>query len=288
MPVKTVGIIAGAGRVPVIGVRAARARGWRVLAVAVAGEGSPPAAHQAPSPDDPVCVALAEAGAECRPMAVGEYARIVGALLEAGVSDLYVMGKLPKTLVYSHGVDRAARGVLAARDRQGDHAVIDAFVADLERRGITVRPQWELLSDYVVPPGFAAGRPLTAQEEADVRYGYRVARRLADEVDAGQTVVVKDGIVLAIEAAEGTDATIRRGGRLGGPGTVVVKVKGRHGLAFELPAIGEDTMAAVADAQAAVLAVEAGRTLLLEPDAVRRRAAALGIALVAVTEDGGR
>src|SRR5690606_35929255 len=143
--------------------------------------------------------------------------RLVGALLEAGVSDLYVMRKLPKTLVYRHAVDRAARGVLPPRARQGDHADIAALVADPGRRGRPRRPRWGRSPHYVVPPGFAAGRPLTAQEEADVRYGYRVARRLADEVDAGQTVVVKDGIVLAIEAAEGTDATIRRGGRLGGP-----------------------------------------------------------------------
>lgn len=282
---KTVGIIAGAGQVPVAGVRAARARGWRVLAVPVAGEATPMAVDVAPAPDDPQCRALAAAGAECRPMAVSQYADIVATMVKEGVKDLYVMGKLPKTLVYSDDLDEAAREVVASRTGQGDHALIGAFVADLDRRGLTVRPQWELLSDHMVPRGFAAGRPLTAQEKADVRYGYRVARLLADEVDAGQTVVVKDGIVLAIEAAEGTDATIRRGGRLGGPGAVVVKVKGRHGLAYEVPAVGEDTLAAVRDAQAAVLAMEAGRTLLLEPGALHEQARKLGVAVVAVTED---
>ena len=116
-----------------------------------------------------------------------------------------------------------------------------------------------------------------------------MARLLADEVDAGQTVVVKNGVVLAIEGAEGTDEAIRRGGRLGGPGAIVVKVKGRHGLAFELPAVGEETIAALAEARAGVLAVEGDRTLLLlDPETVRRQAEELGIALVAVAGDEQR
>jgi len=287
--VKTIGIIAGAGRVPIAGVRAARARGWRVFAVPVAGDSVPPAAHQAPPADDPLCMALAEAGAECQPMAAAGYARIVTAMLERGVQELYVMGKVPKTFLYSDRLDGSAREVLAAGTGRGDHALIEAFVADLARRGLTVRPQWELLAEFIVPTGFAAGRPLTPREEADARYGYRVARLLADEVDAGQTVVVKNGVVLAIEAAEGTDEAIRRGGRLGGPGAIVVKVKGRHGLAFELPAVGEETIAALAEARAGVLAVEGDRTLLLlDPETVRRQAEELGIALVAVAGDEQR
>ncbi|OUM99427.1 MAG: hypothetical protein BAA04_08925 [Firmicutes bacterium ZCTH02-B6] len=281
---KTVGVIAGAGRVPVIGVRAAQAKGWRVFAIALA------AGPQAGDPMDgrcnePACEALRAAGAECETMTVGEYSRIVAAFLERGVREIYVLGKLPKTALYCESLDGAARDVLANRAGQGDHALIEAFVSDLARRGLVVRLQSELFVDQLVPPGFAAGRSLSPREEADMRYGYMVARRLADVADAGQTVVVKDGIVLALEAAEGTDATIRRGGQLGGPGSVVVKVKGRRGIDFELPAVGLETLATVAEAQAGVLAVEAGRTLLLERDDVLKRVAELGIALVAVTGD---
>src|SRR5690606_4351809 len=85
-------------------------------------------------------------------------------------------------------------------------------------RGLTVRSQLELLGDYVARPGWAAGRELTERERADVDYGLEIASLLAERVDAGQTVVVKEGVVLALEAAEGTDETIRRGGRLGGRG----------------------------------------------------------------------
>lgn len=279
---KTVGVIAGAGRVPVLGVRAALAKGWRVFAVALAPGGV--SAGQGDTVwTGSACPALQEAGAECQTMPVGEYARIVEAFTERGVREIYVLGKLPKTALYGEPLDSAVRDVLASRAGQGDHALIEAFIADLARRGLAVRPQSELFAEHIVPPGFAAGRPLSTREKADVRYGYMVARRLADVADAGQTVVVKDGIVLALEAAEGTDAAIRRGGQLGGPGAVVVKVKGCRGIDFELPAVGLETLAAVEDAQAAVLAVEAGRILLLEREAVLRRVEELGIALVAVT-----
>jgi len=282
--VKTVGIIAGGGRVPVLGVRAARERGWRVHAVALASGLEAAACGEALPAGDP-CAALAEAGAECETIPIHEYERIVAAFTGRGVRDVYILGKVPKTALFQSNFAPVARRVLSARAGQGDHPLIEAFVADMGRRGLAVRPQSELFAQYVVPAGFGAGRPLTDREQADVRYGYMVARRLADAADAGQTVVVKDGIVLALEAAEGTDATIRRGGQLGGPGAVVVKVKGRRAIDLELPAVGLDTVAAMAAAGAAVLAVEAERVLLLEREATLRRVEELGIALVTVAGD---
>src|SRR5690606_1750254 len=113
--------------------------------------------------------------AECQTMPVGEYARIVEAFTERGVREIYVLGKLPKTALYGEPLDSAVRDVLASRAGQGDHALIEAFIADLARRGLAVRPQSELFAEHIVPPGFAAGRPLSTREEADVRYGYMVA-----------------------------------------------------------------------------------------------------------------
>ncbi|MBO8142152.1 MAG: UDP-2,3-diacylglucosamine diphosphatase LpxI [Firmicutes bacterium] len=265
---KTVGLVAGSGRVPAIGVRVARQRGWQVVAVAVA---------------DGVGPELERAGARCV-AASFDYGRVVEILAGHGVRDLYIMGKIPKLRMYGQGLDEALRQVISSRTGQGDHRLIDAFIADLAARGIRVCPQWELLGDYLVPAGFSAGRAPSAREWEDIRYGYRVARLLADGMDAGQTAVVKEGIVLALEAAEGTDATIRRGGTLGGPGAVVVKVKGARAADFEVPAVGEETLAAMEEVGAAVLAVEAGRTLLVDRDELVQRAQRAGIALLAVEE----
>lgn len=152
---------------------------------------------------------------------------------------------------------------------------------------MTVRSQLDLLQPYIVPVGFAAGREPSAEQLQDVAYGRKVARWLTDRVDAGQTVVVKDRVVLALEAAEGTDATIRRGGELGGAGAVVVKVKGSRNDPHDLPVVGLTTIAAMQDVGASVLAVEAERTLLLDKEAVITRAREAGISVVAVegTED---
>src|SRR5690606_14652547 len=161
----------------------ARAKGWRVFAVVLAS-GSASAGQGDAELNGSACAALQEAGAECETMPVGEYVRIVDAFTERGVREIYVLGKLPKTALYGERLDGAVRDVMAARAGQGDHALIEAFIADLARRGFAVRPQPELFAEHIVPPGFAAGRPLSAREEADVRYGYMVARRLADVADA--------------------------------------------------------------------------------------------------------
>lgn len=264
---KTIGIVAGLGQLPVLGARAARGRGWDVVVVSVSGD------HRAE---------LAAEAASYHDIALGEYGRIVAAFTERGVRDVYVLGKLPKTIIYSGAVDEAASRVLLELPERGDHAVIEAFLRDMGRRGLTVCSQLDLLHRYIVPSGFVAGRQPSPEQWQDVAYGRKVARWLTDRIDAGQTVVVKNRVVLALEAAEGTDATIRRGGGLGGAGTVVVKVKGSRTDPHDLPVIGLTTLASMEDVGAAVLAVEAERTLLLDREAVVARAREAGISFVAV------
>lgn len=268
---KTVGIVAGAGRLPALALRAAAHKGWKAAVVSVAGGPRPELAAEAASYEE---------------IPLGQYGRVLAALTARGVRDVYLLGKLPKAAVANGGFDEAAQRVLARVARRGDHAVIEAFVQDMAGRGLTVRSQLELLGDYVARPGWAAGRELTERERADVDYGLEIASLLAERVDAGQTVVVKEGVVLALEAAEGTDETIRRGGRLGGPGAVVVKVKGRRPADLELPAVGHDTVDAMAEAGAGVLAVEAGRVLLVDPEGMAARARELGMAFIAVERSG--
>jgi DUF1009 family protein len=132
----------------------------------------------------------------------------------------------------------------------------------------------------LAPKGLLAGPKLKAGEERDVELGAQVALSLG-RADVGQTVVVKDGAVVAVEAVEGTDEAIRRGGRLGGKGAVVVKrVKPGQDLRFDLPAAGPVTLEVMREVSARVLAVEAGRTVLLEAEKLFRLADRLGISVV--------
>lgn len=264
---KTVGIIAGAGQLPALGAQAAREQGWHVVAVRVVADAA---------------AELAQHAQVCRDIEFTRYGDVLAVLAEAGVQDVFLMGKLPKTAVHAAGLDEAARRVLSRVALRGDHALLAAIVQDMAEQGFVVRPQTELLAPFLAPKGFAAGRALTEREWSDVRYGLEIASLLAEKADAGQTVVVKEGVVLALEAAEGTDETIRRGGRLGGPGTVVVKVKGRRPLDFELPAVGHNTVDALLEAGAAVLALEAERVLLLDAAGLAHRAEQAGMAIVTV------
>ena len=136
--------------------------------------------------------------------------------------------------------------------------------------------------------GPIAGRAPTGDEWADIALGLRVAKTTSG-IEIGQTVVLKQGTILAVEAFEGTDEAIGRGGRLGGPGVVVVKVAKRgHDMRFDIPVIGLRTLKSLRKARAAVLAVEARRTILLEREALVREAARQNLAIVAVeTEDSG-
>lgn len=266
----TIGIMAGAGCMPALGVRSAAEQGQNVFVIEIGAEPNP---HLA-GPD----------GAAAWHIPIWQYEQVIETFVANGVRDVYMLGKLPGTLVNSAQLDEAAQAVLAQVAERGEHAVIAAFVADMARRGLHVRSQVELFRPYFVPVGFAAGRAPTEAEWRDVRFGYEVARALADKTDAGQTVVVKGGVVLALEAVEGTDAAIRRGGQLGGPGAIVVKAKGVRDIDFELPAVGPETVAALEEVGAAVMALEAERMLLLERDTVVRQAEGAGIAVVAVQE----
>jgi DUF1009 family protein len=125
-------------------------------------------------------------------------------------------------------------------------------------------------------------RRVSKAEEEDIQFGWKIAKEIAG-LDIGQTVVVKQKAVVAIEAIEGTDQTILRGGRLGGPGTVVVKVSKPHqDMRFDVPVIGLKTVDVLREIEAAVLAVEAGKTIFLDRDEAIKKANFAGISIVVV------
>jgi DUF1009 family protein len=166
--------------------------------------------------------------------------------------------------------------------RFGDDALLRAIAGYFEEHGVTIVAPTDYLAEVLCPEGLLAGPRLQPAQEKDVALGREVAALLG-QADVGQTVVVREGHVLALEAVEGTDETIRRGGRLGGKGAVVVKrCKPEQDLRFDLPAVGPRTLEVMEEVGARVLALEAGRTVLLEAPELFAGAESRGISIVGV------
>jgi DUF1009 family protein len=164
-----------------------------------------------------------------------------------------------------------------------DDGLLRAVAGYFEEHGIAIVSQAEFFSNMLAQPGHLAGPQLSAAQEKDVALGLEVAKLLG-RADVGQTVVVKDGHVLALEAAEGTDETIRRGCRIGGAGAVVVKLcKPGQDERFDLPAVGPTTLEVMRGCHARVLAIQAGKTLLVDAAAFVADAESSGISVVGVT-----
>ncbi|NLA57854.1 MAG: LpxI family protein [Firmicutes bacterium] len=266
----TIAILAGKGNLPLVAAQGARAQGYRVIVVGLLGEVAPELAR------------LAHAN---YPVTLGQWQSIIDILKMEKVQDVYLIGGVSKGLLFGNlHLDERIRRLLAGLGEKNDNAVIEAFVDDLAREGMTVRPQIDLLQEIMPGPGVLTNGQPSSGAWADIRYGWRIAKAIAG-LDIGQTVVVKDGAVLAVEAIDGTDATISRGGRLAQGGGVVVKVaKPAQDMRFDLPTIGQGTLQTAIEAGIQVIALEAGKTLVMDRDALIRQADAAGVAIVLVDE----
>lgn len=244
------GLIAGNGRFPFLVAAGARRAGRRVVAVAIKEEASPE---------------LAAAVDEIHWVSLGQLGRCIDALKGSGAREAVMAGQVKHRQIFSDIVpDLKLMGLLARLAFKNTDSLIGAVADTLERDGITLRPSTLFLEDQLATPGAMTKRQPSGAEHRDVSYGRQVALVLAGH-DLGQTVAVKDRAAVALEAMEGTDEVIRRAGRIAGPGVVVVKVaKPRQDVRFDVPVVGPGTLAAMAEAEARVLAVEAGRTLLLD------------------------
>jgi len=261
------GIIAGGGPLPVIAAREARAQGLKVIAVAIEEAASLELAGEVD--------AISWVGA-------GQLGRLKATLRREQVVDAVMLGKIPLTLLFSR-VKTDLEGIafyLKLKDRRGD-SILAAVGDVLARDGITLHDCRRFLSSVVVRRGLLTDRAPGVEEQRDIRFGREIARAIAD-LKIGQTVVVKRRTVLAVESIEGTDATIRRGGALGKGGVVVVKV-GRpdQDMRFDLPVVGPDTVAALEEAGATALALDADQTVMVDQDAVVKSADRVGLAIVA-------
>jgi DUF1009 family protein len=259
------GLIAGNGRFPFLVAAAARRDGRRVVAVAIREEAFPELASEVD--------AIEWVG-------LGQLGRAIDVLRSHGVSEAVMAGQVKHKQIFS-GImpDLKLMGVLARLAVKNTDSLIGGVADAMARDGIRLLPSTALLADHMASAGAMTARKPGRDERADVDYGRSVARALAGH-DIGQTVVVKDRAAVAVEAMEGTDEVIRRAGRIAGPGASVVKVaKPRQDMRFDVPVVGPGTLAAMREAGARVLALEAGRTLILDRPAFLDEAEAAGIAV---------
>jgi UDP-2,3-diacylglucosamine hydrolase len=265
---KLIGLIAGNGRLPHLFAEAARQQGLEVVAVGHRGETDPQLELKVRSLS---WVRLAQID------------RIVRILREAGVTRAVMAGGISRIRAFTEARPDSGALHIALRLRSfRDDGLLRAVADYFQRAGVQIVSPTDFLTNLLVPPGHLAGPGLEAGQRKDIALGIEVAQLLG-RADVGQTVVVKNGHVLAMEAIEGTNETIRRAGKLGGPGAVVVKFsKPQQDPRFDLPTVGPGTLEAMEESGAKVLAVEAGRTLILEGEQVYARAQRQGVTLVGV------
>jgi DUF1009 family protein len=260
------GLLAGAGRLPLMAARAVKAAGRPVFAVQAAEAGASPLAR--------VC-------AQYELRSVGQVGAILDFFRRHAVREVLVVGKFDKRLNFAEiQFDETAMDMLTRLPNRSDTSIFQIVAAEFQRQGMHVASQLEVLANNLAPAGHLAGPEPSGTIPSDARLGLQVATALAD-YDVGQTVVIKQGVVIAVEAAEHTDACIARAGKLAGRGFVVCKVaRPRQDPRFDVPIVGPDTLRVMGRFGAACLAVEAGRTVWLDQKKCVTAAARLGITML--------
>jgi len=267
---ETLGIIAGDRGLPLLLAREARAAGVRKL-VAIGFE------EQSNRELEPLVDAMVW-------MKLGQLTKMIDAFRSHGVRQCVMVGKIaPKTLFDVRPDLRATMAVLKLREKNA-HTLFAALADELQKDGIELIEATPWLRPIMPGAGFHLGPKLDDEQRTDVAYGFQIAKEVS-RLEIGQSVVVKRGAVLAVEGFEGTDKCLLRGGELSGKDgrAVAVKVaKDKHDMRWDIPCIGAQTIETCAAARIAVLAIEAGKTLLLDHDQVEAMARKNKLSVVTV------
>ena len=201
-------------------------------------------------------------------MRVGQLSRLLKFFREQNVHNAIMAGQIAPKNLFDLRPDWKALLVLAKLKQRNAESIFAAIGDELAKVGVDLLPATTFLEDSLAPAGLLAGPKLSRREEEDVAFGWKITKEIA-RLDIGQTVIVKNGTIVAVEALEGTNETIKRGGNLARKGAVAIKVAKPHqDMRFDVPVIGVETMRVAAEAKLRVIAVEAGKTLLLERDAI--------------------
>lgn len=264
-----IGLLAGIGRLPVECARAAKTLGYEVYVVALLPETDPEAADYA---------------MEYKEISVAHLDGILNYLKEKEIKKVTLIGKVTKELLFNAKITPDARMmqlIMSLPDRSDD-TIMMMFVRELAKAGMEAFDQTLLIRKLMPHRGVITKREPTEREKKDMEFGFRMAKEIGG-LDVGQTVVVKDLAVMALEAIEGTDACIQRGGNLANGGAVVAKVaKPQQDNRFDVPTVGLKTIETMVSVKASALAIEADKTLLVEREKVLALAEANDITIVAM------
>jgi DUF1009 family protein len=253
-PLDALGIIAGNGVYPKLLADSARKAGVKkIVAAAFTGETDP---------------ALAQHVDLLEWMRVGQLNRLLKFFRAHDVHHAIMAGQIAPKNLFDLQPDWKGLLLLGKLKERNAESIFAAIADELAKIDVELLPATTFLEDSLAPSGLVAGAKLSRQEEEDVDLGWKIAKEIA-RLDIGQTVIVKNGTIVAVEAFEGTNETIKRGGTLVRDGAVMVKVaKPNQDMRFDVPVIGVETIRIAAEGKLRVIAVEAGKTLLLDHDAI--------------------
>jgi DUF1009 family protein len=270
-PAMRLGLIAGNGRFPFLVLDAARGAGHDVTVIAIKEEAFPDLADVAARPP----------AAPLHWVSLGQLGRCISLLKETGVTQAVMAGQVKHTKLFADIMpDMVLLGVLMRLKARNTDALISGVADVLRDHGIELIDSTAFLAPLLAGEGVLTRRAPTPEARADLDYGCRMADAVAG-LDIGQTIAVKSAAVVAVEAMEGTDAMIARAGRLAGRGVRIVKVaKPNQDMRFDVPVAGVSTIEAMKAAGADALSVDAGKTLMIDGEAVIKAADEAGIAIV--------
>ncbi len=274
---KTIGIISGFGELPRFVAEEARAKGYRVIIIALK-----------PLADE----SLIEFADEFKAVNVARFGELIRSLKRFHVAQAVMAGKVSKTMLYK-GMGRelipdvkAVKLLLSLKDRKDD-SILLAIAKELENDGIKLLETTRFTERLLTAEGVLSKRRPARQEWKDIQFGFAIAKEIG-RLDIGQTVVVKAQAVMAVEAIEGTDEAIKRGGGLAGEGAAVVKVsKPRQDMRFDVPTVGLETISAMASVRAKAIGLEAGKTIIVDKDTFLKKADEAGITVVGIVQPSG-
>ena len=268
---KKLGLISGSGKLPFAIASEARAKGYTVIAI-----GLEPLADKA----------LSSYVDEIKWINVGKFGEVIETLKKSDIKEAVMAGKVPKSLLYKSRISpdlRAVKLLLTLKDKSDD-SILLAIAKELKKDGITLLNTTDFSEGLLTPGGVLTKTIPSGDEWKDIAFGWKIAKEIG-RLDIGQTVVVKDQAVMAIEAIEGTDEAIKRGGGLANGGAVVIKVsKPQQDLRFDVPVVGIDTLRSMMEVSARVLAVEARNSIILDMEKMVKESDKAGICIVGFDE----
>ncbi|MFH0838917.1 MAG: UDP-2,3-diacylglucosamine diphosphatase LpxI [Candidatus Omnitrophota bacterium] len=265
----TIGLIAGNGRFPILFAQTAKKKGYEVICIAIEGETDKDIAGYV---------------SKIFWIKLGEFLTLLSICKQEHITKAVMAGQIKKTHIFDNNLnlDKGALSLLRSFRDNRDTRILSGVIRTLKSQGVEVISSATFLDEFLPRRGVLTKRLPTQQERSDIAFGLPLARKIAG-FDIGQTIVVKNRVIVSVEAVEGTDETIKRASKLAGAGIVIIKVaRPFQDMRFDIPVIGMNTIATLIETGAKVLAVEAKKTLFIDKDELIERADKNDISLIAV------